>query len=94
MNKAEFVSHVAAETSTSRAAAERMVGAPFSVIADALARDEPVAIAGLGKLAVRGRSAPPVRGAIPEPGNRSPYRRRKRRRSSPESPSRRGQRIA
>ena len=45
MNKAELVSHVAAETSTTKATAERMVGAVFSAIANALARDEPVAIA-------------------------------------------------
>ena len=57
MNKAELVSHVAAETSTTRAAAERMVGAVFAAIADALARDETVAIAGFGKFAVRGRAA-------------------------------------
>ena len=52
MNKAELVSHVAAETSTTRAAAGRMVGAVFSAIADAPARAEPVAIAGSGKSAV------------------------------------------
>ena len=57
MTKAELVSHVAAETSTAKAAAERMVGAVFSAIADALARDEPVAIAGFGKFAVRSRAA-------------------------------------
>ncbi|MDD9984380.1 MAG: HU family DNA-binding protein [Gammaproteobacteria bacterium] len=57
MNKAELVSHVAAETSTTRAAAERMVGAVFSAIADALARDEPVAIAGFGRFALRSRAA-------------------------------------
>jgi len=57
MTKAELVSHVAAETSTTRAAAERMVGAVFTAIADALARDEPVAIAGFGKFVVRGRAA-------------------------------------
>ena len=56
MNKTELVSHVAAEISTTRAAV-RMVDAVFSVIADALARDEPVAIAGFGKFAVRGRAA-------------------------------------
>ena len=39
MNKAELVSHVAAETSTTQAAAERMVGAVLSAIADALARE-------------------------------------------------------
>ena len=57
MNKAEFVSHVATETSTIKAAAEWMVGAVFSAIADPPARDQPVAIAGFGKLAVRGRAA-------------------------------------
>ena len=57
MNKAELASHVAAETSATRAAAERMVGAVFSAIGDALARDEPVAIAGFGKFAVRSRAA-------------------------------------
>ena len=45
MNKNELVSHVAAETSATRATAERMVGAVFPAIGDALARDEPVAIA-------------------------------------------------
>jgi len=56
VNKAELVSHLAAETSTTRDAAERMVGAVFSAIADALARDEPVAIAGFGKFVVRSRA--------------------------------------
>ena len=57
MTKAELVSHVAAETSTISAAAERVVGAVFDAIADALARDEPVAIARFGKFAVRGRAS-------------------------------------
>ena len=57
MNKAELVSHVAAETSTTTAAAERMVGAVFSAIADALAGDEPVAIAGFGTFSTRDRPA-------------------------------------
>ena len=57
MNKAEFLSHVASETSSTRAAAERMVGGVDSALADVLARDEPVAIAGFGKFAVRGRAA-------------------------------------
>ena len=57
MNNAEPVSQVAAETSTIAADAERMVGALFSVTTGALARDEPVAIAGFGKLAVRDRAA-------------------------------------
>ena len=57
MNKAELVSHLAAETPTTRAAAERMAGAVSSAIADALWRDEPEAVAGFGKFALRGRAA-------------------------------------
>lgn len=57
MTKAELVSHVAAETSTTRAAAEWMVGTVFSAIDHALTRDEPVAIAGFGKFAARCRPA-------------------------------------
>ena len=57
MTKAEFVSHVAAETSLTRAAAERMVGTVFSSIADALTREEPQAIAGFGNFPVRSRAA-------------------------------------
>lgn len=45
MNEAEFVSHVAAESATTRAVAERMVVALFCAIADSLARNEPAAIA-------------------------------------------------
>ena len=56
MNKAELVSHVAAETSTTRAASGPMVGAVFSSITDAPARDEPQAIAEFGKFAFRGRA--------------------------------------
>ena len=52
MNKAELVSHIAEETSSTKASAERMVGVMFFAIADALARDEPVAIAGFGKFTV------------------------------------------
>ena len=57
MNKHELVSHVAAGTSVTRADAERLIGAVFSAIADALVRDETVAIAGFGKFAVRERAA-------------------------------------
>lgn len=57
MNKARLVSHLAAEPSTTGDAAERMAGAMLSAIADALARDEPEAIARFGKFAVRGRAA-------------------------------------
>lgn len=57
MIKSELVSRVAAETSLTRADAERIVGAVFSAIADALVRDEPVAVAGFGKFATRSRAA-------------------------------------
>ena len=57
MNKNDLVSHVAAETSATRATSERMVGAVFSAIGDALARDEPVAIAGFGQFVIRDRAA-------------------------------------
>ncbi|MYJ95853.1 MAG: HU family DNA-binding protein [Proteobacteria bacterium] len=57
MNKAELVSHVAAETSPTRAAAERMVGAVLSAIADALADGETVTIAGFGTFSTRDRPA-------------------------------------
>ena len=57
MTNAELVSHLAAETSTTKAAADRLVGSVFSAIADALAREEPVAIAGFGKFPVRARAA-------------------------------------
>ena len=57
MNRHDWSSHVAAETSATRADADRMVGAVFSAIADGLARDEPVSIAGFGKFDVRSRAA-------------------------------------
>ena len=57
MNKHELVSHVAAATPVTRAVAERLVGVVFSTIADALAREEPVTIAGFGKFATRSRAA-------------------------------------
>ena len=66
MNRNELAAQVAAETSTTGAAAERMVGAVFSAIGDALARAEPVAIAGFGKFAVRSRAA--RRGRNPRTG--------------------------
>lgn len=68
MTKAHLVSHVAAETSTIRVAAEQMVGAVFSATAEALARDEPVTTSGFGKSAVRGRAAGQERSSrTPEP---------------------------
>lgn len=57
MNKAQLATHVAAERSMTRAAADRLVGAVFAAIADALARDEPVTIAGFGKFDTRSRGA-------------------------------------
>ena len=57
MNKHELVSHVAAGTSVTKADAERLVGAVFSAIAGALARGEPVTVAGFGKFVVRERAA-------------------------------------
>ena len=57
MNKAELTAHVAAETSVTRATADSLVRAVFSAIADALARDETVAIAGFGKFELRSRPA-------------------------------------
>ena len=84
MNKAELVTHVASEASVTRATAERMVATVFSAIADALVREDPVAIAGFGRFAVRSRAA--RQGRNPEPGSRSPSRRRRCRRSSPARP--------
>ena len=88
MNKADLVSHVAAETSVTRTTAERMVGAVVTAIGDALARGEPVAIAGFGKFATRSRAARRGRNPqnvacnmFPKPGNPSPSRPRGRRRS-------------
>ena len=57
MNKSDLAAYVAAEMSVTRAAADRLVGAVFSAIADALARGEPVAIAGFGKFSTRSRPA-------------------------------------
>ena len=57
MNKAGIVSHVAAQASVDKATAERAVSAVFSAIADALARDETVAIPGFGRFATRTRAA-------------------------------------
>ena len=56
MNKSQLSAHVAAETSVTRATADRLVDAVFSAIADALARDETVAIAGYPNCPVACRS--------------------------------------
>ena len=57
MNKSQLSAHVAAEASVTRATADSLVGAVFSAIAGALARDQTVAIAGFGKFDVRSRPA-------------------------------------
>ena len=57
MTRTELAARIAAETSVTKAAAERMVAAVFSAIGDALARDEAVAIAGFGKFETRRRAA-------------------------------------
>ena len=59
------------------AAADRMVRIVFSAIADALARDETVAIAGFGKFAVRSRAAHQGRRRFPLTVSRDVCRRDK-----------------
>ena len=57
MKKSDLSSHVANQTSLSKAQASGVVDAVFSAIADALARDESVAIAGFGTFSTRTRGA-------------------------------------
>ena len=57
MNRNQLAAHVAAETSVIRATAYSLVGAVFSAIADALARDQTAATAGFGKFELRSRAA-------------------------------------
>ena len=57
MHMSRLDAHLAAEASVTRAAADRLIGTVFSAIADALARDETVSIAGFEKFAVRRRAA-------------------------------------
>ena len=57
MKKSELAAHVAAQTSLSRARAERVVDAVFSAIGEALAREESVVIAGFGTFATKTRAA-------------------------------------
>ena len=94
MNKNDLISHVAAETSATRTGAERMVAAVFSAIGDALARNEPVSIAGFGKFVMRNRAARAGR----NPGTGEPVVAIAASRvpaiQGREGPSRRGQRIA
>ena len=92
MNKNELVSHVAAETSATRATAERMVGAVFSAIGDALRGTSPLPSPDSGRSS--SATVPRARVAIRKPGSPSPSRPRRCRRSRRQGPSRRGQRIA
>ena len=57
MNKSQLSARVADAASLSRAGADTAVSAVFAAIADALARDETVIVAGFGKFAVRRRGA-------------------------------------
>ena len=73
MNKTDLASHVAAETSATKATDERLVATVFSAIGDALAGDEPVTIAGFGKFVMRRRAAR-ARAELRKPGSPSPSR--------------------
>ena len=79
MNKNELVSHVAAETSATRATAERMVRAVFSAIGDALRGTSPLPSPDSGRSS--SAAAPRAGVAIRKPGSPSPSRPRRCRRS-------------
>ena len=57
MNKSELCAHVAARAGVSRMTADTVVSTAFSMIGEALARDETVAITGFGTFSTRARSA-------------------------------------
>ena len=57
MKKSDISSHVATQVVLPKADAESAVNAVFSVIADALAREETVTIAGFGTFSTKRRSA-------------------------------------
>ena len=57
MTKSELSTHVAAQASLSKAAADRAVNAVFSTITGALAKEETVTIAGFGTFATKRRPA-------------------------------------
>ena len=57
MNKSELCAHVAARAGVSRMTADTVVSTAFSMIGEALARDETVAIPGFGTFSTRARSA-------------------------------------
>ena len=68
MNKSDLTSHLAAQASLSRTEASFVVNAVFSAITDALAKGEPVAIAGFGTFTTRTRAA--RQGRNPRTGER------------------------
>ena len=57
MTKSELCAHVAAQADVSRATADTAISTAFSVIGEALATDETVAITGFGTFSTRARSA-------------------------------------
>jgi len=57
LNRSELCTHVAVAASLSRANAAFAIDAMFLAIADALARDETVSIAGFGKFTTKRRAA-------------------------------------
>ena len=57
MNKSELCTQVAAQPSVSTATADAVISAVFSTIAEALTRDETIAIAGFGTFSTRARAA-------------------------------------
>ena len=84
MNRSELSSHVATRAHVSKTEADRVIGAVFTAIEDALARGETVAGAGFGKVSAPhrrpARAAPPAPGsAWPAPPSRCRHARRERR---------------
>ena len=57
MNKSDIVGRVAGRMGMSRAAAERAVDTVLEAIAEALAREEPVRLAGFGTFTTKSRAA-------------------------------------
>lgn len=68
MNKSELCAHVAVQAAVSKAAADSVVSALFTAIGEALAREEPVTIAGFGTFSTRAR--PARQGRNPATGER------------------------
>ena len=81
MNKADLAAHVAAQVALPKVAADHAVSAAFAAIADALARDEAVAITGFGTVSTRSRAA--RQGATRKRARASPSPPPGRRRSRP-----------